>query len=70
MQYFQPIQGIVNTGQNTIFAHGANGANDERTGLITCGLRRSNNSESWGFRLLGGKDRGIPFQLVKVGGDF
>ena len=29
-------------------------------------LLRQSPSQPWGFRLQGGKDRGLPFQLLKV----
>jgi hypothetical protein len=35
-------------------------------GFITVTLKRDNANQPWGFRLQGGKDRGLPFQLLKV----
>ncbi len=35
-------------------------------GFITVTLRRENANQPWGFRLQGGKDRGLPLQLLKV----
>ncbi len=46
--------------------NGANlGGSSDRC-LLNVILERKNPNESWGFRLQGGKDRGLAFQLLKV----
>jgi len=55
-----PVHDVVNTGLET-FRNG-----DGASGFITIILKRETNSIPWGFRLQGGKDRGLPFQLLKV----
>jgi len=57
-----PVHDVVNTGQETFFNVNGGGA----TGFITVNMKREGGSEPWGFRLQGGKDRGLPFQLLKV----
>merc|ERR1711893_501827 len=37
-----------------------------KQGFITVCLVREAANQPWGFRLQGGKDRGLPFQLLKV----
>ena len=65
----QPIKTIVNTSEDTIFARNINSNfGSDRQGLITVNLERSGPNVSWGFRLQGGKDRGLAFQLLKVSG--
>merc|ERR1712012_974463 len=54
-----PVHDIVNTGEETFRV--GNGV----TGLINLSLTRQSTSQPWGFRLQGGKDRGLPFQLLK-----
>eukprot|EP00095_Tigriopus_kingsejongensis_P010683 maker-scaffold261_size233860-snap-gene-1.24 protein:Tk10683 transcript:maker-scaffold261_size233860-snap-gene-1.24-mRNA-1 annotation:"pdz and lim domain protein 3" len=61
-----PLNSIVNTAESTIFPTYSGGLDHDRQGLISCILRKKNLSETWGFRLQGGKDRGIPFQIQKV----
>merc|ERR1719189_32385 len=51
-----PVHDIVNTGEETFRA--GSGV----SGFINVCLTR----QPWGFRLQGGKDRGLPFQLLKV----
>ncbi|TRY77272.1 hypothetical protein TCAL_06948 [Tigriopus californicus] len=61
------MQSVVNTAETSIFTtNHSGGLNDDRQGLISCCLRKKIPEESWGFRLQGGKDRGLPFQIVKV----
>ena len=65
----QPIKTIVNTSEDTIFARNINSNfGSDRQGLITVNLERSGPNVSWGFRLQGGKDRGLAFQILKVSG--
>lgn len=52
---------VVNTGQET-FRQGMMG----QQGFINVCLTREAANQPWGFRLQGGKDRGLPFQLLKV----
>merc|ERR1711892_1055019 len=52
-----PVHDVVNTSVETLGA---------ALGLITVTMERDNQSQPWGFRLQGGKDRGLPFQLLKV----
>lgn len=52
---------VVNTGQET-FRQGMAG----QQGFINVCLAREAENQPWGFRLQGGKDRGLPFQLLKV----
>jgi len=54
---------VVNTGEET-FRSSTGGS--QAQGFIHVVLRRDNARQPWGFRLQGGKDRGIPFQLLKV----
>ena len=54
-----PVHDVVNTGTE-LFREGAQG-------FINVCLARESASQPWGFRLQGGKDRGLPFQLLKVG---
>lgn len=64
---YQPMQSVVNTAESTIFSTKySGGLNEDRQGLISCRLRKKTPEETWGFRLQGGKDRGLPFQIVKV----
>ena len=49
---------VVNTGTE-LFREGAQG-------FINVCLARDSAGQPWGFRLQGGKDRGLPFQLLKV----
>lgn len=61
------MQSVVNTAESTIFSTKySGGLNEDRQGLISCRLRKKTPEETWGFRLQGGKDRGLPFQIVKV----
>jgi len=53
-----PVHDVVNTGTE-LFREGAQG-------FINVCLARESASQPWGFRLQGGKDRGLPFQLLKV----
>merc|ERR1712223_130246 len=55
-----PVHDIVNTGEETFRA--GSGV----SGFINVCLTRQSASQPWGFRLQGGKDRGLPFQLLKV----
>merc|ERR1711928_325105 len=55
-----PVHDIVNTGEETFRA--GSGV----SGFINVCLTRQSASQPWGFRLQGGKDRGFPFQLLKV----
>merc|ERR1712203_118392 len=55
-----PVHDIVNTGEET-FRNGSG-----VSGFINVCLTRQSASQPWGFRLQGGKDRGLPFQLLKV----
>lgn len=43
----------------------ANGSAGQR-GLHTITMRKRHPGETWGFRLHGGKDRGLALQLLKV----
>ena len=52
---------VVNTGEET-FRTGNMG----QQGFINVTLNREATNQPWGFRLQGGKDRGLPFQLLKV----
>ena len=52
-----PVHDVVNTSVETLGAS---------QGLLTVTLERESQSQPWGFRLQGGKDRGLPFQLLKV----
>jgi len=56
-----PVHDVVNTGQET-FREGMAG----HQGFINVTLTREASNQPWGFRLQGGKDRGLPFQLLKV----
>ena len=56
-----PVQDAVNTGAE-LFREGVPG----KQGFITVSLSREAANQPWGFRLQGGKDRGLPFQLLKV----
>ena len=56
-----PVHDVVNTGTE-LFREGAKG----REGFINVCLTREAANQPWGFRLQGGKDRGLPFQLLKV----
>jgi len=56
-----PVHDVVNTGTE-LFREGAPG----KQGFITVCLVREAANQPWGFRLQGGKDRGLPFQLLKV----
>ena len=56
-----PVHDVVNTGQET-FRQGMMG----QQGFINVCLTREAANQPWGFRLQGGKDRGLPFQLLKV----
>ena len=53
-----PVHDVVNTGTE-LFREGTQG-------FINVCLARESGSQPWGFRLQGGKDRGLPFQLLKV----
>merc|ERR1712184_137202 len=53
-----PVHDVVSTGTE-LFREGAQG-------FINVCLARESASQPWGFRLQGGKDRGLPFQLLKV----
>ena len=53
-----PVHDVVNTGTE-LFREGAQG-------FINVCLAREASNQPWGFRLQGGKDRGLPFQLLKV----
>ena len=53
-----PVHDVVNTGTE-LFREGTQG-------FINVCLAREGASQPWGFRLQGGKDRGLPFQLLKV----
>ena len=53
-----PVHDVVNTGTE-LFREGTQG-------FINVCLARESASQPWGFRLQGGKDRGLPFQLLKV----
>jgi len=55
------VHDVVNTGQET-FRQGMMG----QQGFINVCLTREAANQPWGFRLQGGKDRGLPFQLLKV----
>merc|ERR1739844_564299 len=55
-----PVHDVVNTGEET-FRNGSG-----VSGFINVCLTRQSASQPWGFRLQGGKDRGLPFQLLKV----
>jgi len=54
------VHDVVNTGEET-FRDGAG-----NQGILNVTLKRQSNSQPWGFRLQGGVDRGLPFQLLKV----
>ena len=56
-----PVHDVVNTGEET-FRQGMTG----QQGFINVCLTREAANQPWGFRLQGGKDRGLPFQLLKV----
>ena len=56
-----PVHDVVNTGEET-FRQGMTG----QQGFINVCLTREVANQPWGFRLQGGKDRGLPFQLLKV----
>jgi len=56
-----PVHDVVNTGEET-FRQGMVG----QQGFINVTLTRESPNQPWGFRLQGGKDRGLPFQLLKV----
>jgi len=56
-----PVHDVVNTGTE-LFREGAPG----KQGFINVSLSREAGNQPWGFRLQGGKDRGLPFQLLKV----
>ena len=56
-----PVHDVVNTGEET-FRQGNMG----QQGFINVTLNREATNQPWGFRLQGGKDRGLPFQLLKV----
>jgi len=56
-----PVHDVVNTGEET-FRTGNMG----QQGFINVTLTREATNQPWGFRLQGGKDRGLPFQLLKV----
>ena len=56
-----PVHDVVNTGEET-FRQGMTG----QQGFINVCLTREASNQPWGFRLQGGKDRGLPFQLLKV----
>jgi len=56
-----PVHDVVNTGEELI-REGLPG----KQGFISVSLSREASSAPWGFRLQGGKDRGLPFQLLKV----
>ena len=58
-----PVHDVVNTGEELI-REGLPG----KQGFISVSLSREASSAPWGFRLQGGKDRGLPFQLLKVTG--
>merc|ERR1711872_902294 len=55
------VHDVVNTGEET-FRQGMTG----QQGFINVCLTREASNQPWGFRLQGGKDRGLPFQLLKV----
>merc|ERR1712079_59111 len=55
------VHDVVNTGEET-FRQGMTG----QQGFINVCLTREAANQPWGFRLQGGKDRGLPFQLLKV----
>ena len=57
-----PVHDVVNTGTE-LFREGTQG-------FINVCLARESGSQPWGFRLQGGKDRGLPFQLLKVSSVF
>ena len=57
-----PVHDVVNTGTE-LFREGTQG-------FINVCLARESASQPWGFRLQGGKDRGLPFQLLKVSSVF
>jgi len=63
-----PIKTIVNTSEDTIFTKNISSPNfgSDRQGLITVNIERPGPNVSWGFRLQGGQDRGLAFQLLKV----
>ena len=56
-----PVHDVVNTGTE-LFREGVPG----KQGFINVNLSREAANQPWGFRLQGGKDRGLPFQLLKV----
>merc|ERR1711936_272320 len=56
-----PVHDVVNTGIET-FRQGMVG----QQGFTNVCLTREPTNQPWGFRLQGGKDRGLPFQLLKV----
>ena len=56
-----PVHDVVNTGTE-LLREGLPG----KQGFITVSLSREAANQPWGFRLQGGKDRGLPFQLLKV----
>jgi len=56
-----PVHDVVNTGTE-LLREGLPG----KQGFITVSLAREAANQPWGFRLQGGKDRGLPFQLLKV----
>jgi len=65
-----PLKDVVNTSEDTIFptsaaAAAVNGGVQER-GLHSVVMQRKHPGEAWGFRLHGGKDRGLPLQLLSV----
>ena len=56
-----PVNDVVNTGTE-LLREGVPG----KQGFLTVTLSRDAANQPWGFRLQGGKDRGLPFQLLKV----
>ena len=70
------MKDVVNTGEDTLLLpaqmdpmtqqQNNNNTKSNRV-MLTCTLDRSRNPrEKWGFRLQGGKDRGLPLQLLQV----
>jgi len=65
-----PVEAVVNTSADTLVGLNRRSSDAAPTrggpGLLTINIQRKAANEGWGFRLQGGKDRRLPFQIVKV----
>lgn len=66
-----PVEAVVNTTCDSLVglnrrSSDADPISGGKHGILTIAMERRNPGEGWGFRLQGGKDRRLPFQILKV----